>query len=273
MASPSSRKLISWRKRIDWAITESRKKSFPPFIQLATVDCSQSEAPVPRCRTVVFRGFLDGSETASCESSNQQILKIITDARSEKVGQIRENPQVEVTWWFPGSNEQFRISGRAELHSFGGALITGGATSSSVSSHANTEAVRDQWRQLKDQAREQFYWDQPGVNFSGLGYSKDRKFDFELQENEAMDEDGKEENSKDSSDVQMGQTQQGEKNEPVMEIPPGGRDSSGTIVDPPETFLLLLVCPECVKYLRLGDNFATCEEFKDGKWTTARVNP
>lgn len=260
MASSPSRKLISWRTRIDWAIAESRKKSFPPFIQLATVDNSQRGSPVPRCRTVVFRGFLDGGGMASAESSNQHILKIITDARSEKVGQIRENPLVEVTWWFPGSNEQFRISGRAELHSFGGTLITGGATSSSVSNRANTDAVRDQWRQLKDQAREQFYWDQPGVNFSGLGYSKERADDFETLQESGSIEDEK------SSDVQMCQGE-------VTGIPPGGRDGSGTILDPPETFLLLLVFPECVKYLRLGDNFATCDDFKHGKWATARVNP
>ena len=68
-------------------------------------------------------------------------MKIVTDARSAKVPQLRENPACELNWWFPGSNEQFRISGRAELHAFNG-------PPSPI-----RDAVGAQWRELNDGGR------------------------------------------------------------------------------------------------------------------------
>ena len=143
MSSPintTSRCLVSWRRRIDWSIRQTAKTRFPPYIQLSTIEGGEgagSSAPaVPRCRTVVFRGFLDEEDKGQVHA-----MKIVTDARSAKVSQLRANPACEINWWFPGSKEQFRISGHAELHAFNG-------PPSPI-----RDAVGAQWRELNDGGR------------------------------------------------------------------------------------------------------------------------
>ena len=66
--------VVPWRERIVGSIAKSRKIRGGNYVQLASVD----ESGLPRVRTVVFRGFApDGC------------LKIITDARSQKVQQSK----------------------------------------------------------------------------------------------------------------------------------------------------------------------------------------
>ena len=85
--------VVPWRERIVGSIAKSRKIRGGNYVQLASVD----ESGLPRVRTVVFRGFApDGC------------LKIITDARSQKVQQSKH---VEVCWWFSQSSEQYRFAG------------------------------------------------------------------------------------------------------------------------------------------------------------------
>ena len=74
-------------------------------------------------------------------------------------------------------------------------------------------------------------------------------------------------------------------------VPPGGRDEEGQVLAPPDSFLLLLLRPQKVKYLRLTDNFSQQCDLRvlEGKgevkgegekgvayterWETRRVNP
>jgi len=276
-------------------MVQAKKARNPPFIQLATVDSSQvaqGGKPLPKCRTVVFRAFLEGHQGASKADSDvieSQPLKIITDRRSEKVGQILANPAVEVVWWFPGSNEQFRISGRAELHAFHSDSFNAWvqtehapAEKAAMSNPQYQDAVLDQWRQLKDQAREQFYWNAPGVNFNGLDYSKERKYDFEKDPKRRHTESGDDSEvvsaEQDVADLKDsgGPDETDVCTESKTQIPAGGRDvETGKILDPPDTFLLLLVHPQEVKYLRLGDNFASLDtkDASTGAWLAERVNP
>ena len=87
---------------------------------------------------------------------------------------------------------------------------------------------------LSDPAREQFYWNSPGVPFEG-----------------------------------------------TPEVPTGGRDTEGKVLAPPDAFLLMLLHPETVKYLRLTDNFALTDKILDANDATScstweepqRVNP
>ena len=90
-------------------------------------------------------------------------------------------------------------------------------------------------------AREQFYWENPGVPFTTA-----------------------EEQSKN--------------------VPTGGRDEDGKVLPPPDTFLLMLLFPTKIDYLRLGDNFRQVDELEWGgeeandsdarcHWRSIRVNP
>ena len=59
--------------------------------------------------------------------------------------------------------------------------------------------------------------------------------------------------------------------------PAGGRDAEGRMLPPPAEFLMVLLRPTSVKYLRLLDNFSQTDTLRrDGptpEWAVARVNP
>tara|TARA_A100001035_G_scaffold215413_1_gene175233 strand:+ start:345 stop:866 length:522 start_codon:yes stop_codon:yes gene_type:complete len=173
-------------------------------VQIATVD----DQGLPACRTVVFRGFLENEDKSSIA------MKMITDARSEKVAQIAANPGCEMVWWFSQTKEQYRLLGKLKL--------VGGDESD-----AELLSVRkQQWGNLSDPAREQFYWQPPG-EYSG-----------------------------------------------ESQVPAGGRDDEGKVLDVPDSFLLMLLYPSQVKFLRLTDNFAQKDSLDaNAVWSEARVNP
>jgi len=57
-------------------------------------------------------------------------------------------------------------------------------------------------------------------------------------------------------------------------VPIGGRDSDGKVLSPPDTFLLMLLLPSSVKYLRLKDNYAQNDRLENNNtWLSTRVNP
>jgi PPOX class probable FMN-dependent enzyme len=131
-----------WASRIKGSIARSRKVKGGNYVQIATVDSDG----FPHNRTVVFRGFVQG-ETG-------QGMQMITDARSEKVQHIKHSPACELNWWFAKSSEQFRIRGELQL--------VGADDSGTLQA-----ARKQQWGNLRDTAREQFFWDAPGVDFTG----------------------------------------------------------------------------------------------------------
>jgi pyridoxamine 5'-phosphate oxidase len=92
-----------WLSRIQRSITRSRKVKGGNYVQIATVDSSG----YPSCRTVVFRGFADIAGT--------QYMRMITDARSEKVSHVQIQPKCELVWWFSQSSEQYRVLGSIKL--------------------------------------------------------------------------------------------------------------------------------------------------------------
>jgi len=194
-----------WTVRVQSAIKKSREIRGGNYVQIATVDADGA----PRCRTVVFRGF------QSLEGTPVQAMRMITDARSEKVGHVQRSPACELVWWFPASSEQYRVAGELQL----------------VGPDASGElqgARQEQWQKLSDPAREQFWWPSPGIDYSG---------------------------------------------QPT--VPKGGRGENGEVLPPPEAFLLALLWPRQVKYLRLGDNLALLDvlDAASGTWHVSRVNP
>lgn len=142
--------LSCWRDKITTSIARSRKIKGGNYVQIATVDPVTLE---PRCRTVVFRGFLkeNGLET--------DVLKMITDKRSckyteasAKVGEEQKS-NCELLWWFAKSSEQYRIRGQLKFV---------GADEKDV---FLSTCRKEQWGNLSDLAREQFFWIDPGLPF------------------------------------------------------------------------------------------------------------
>ena len=125
-----------WRSPLARALHRNRSLVYARYLQLATVRANNR----PANRTVVFRGFLEGS--------NQ--LKFITDVRTEKADQIQQQPWAEICWYFPNTREQFRIAGCLTL--------VGCDNSDSTLDKARIST----WQELSDAARLQFAWADPG---------------------------------------------------------------------------------------------------------------
>ena len=218
--------LESWRKTINVSIAKSRKIRGGNFVQIATINPETME---PRCRTVVFRGFLSSppsptpSESSDEKDNDPCIMKMITDARSSKVQEIQNSNapcKAEIVWWFSKSSEQYRFLGDVKF--------VGGGDFELDSNPYYISARKQQWGNLSDPAREQFYWVEPNTPYSGS----------------------------------------------ETKIPVGGREEDGKILPPPDNFLLMLMFPKKVDYLRLGDNYRQVDVTnEDNEWVATRVNP
>ncbi len=131
--------LAPWRSPLSRALHRNRSLAYARYFQLATVRADGS----PANRTVVFRGFSDRTELPN-------ILKIITDQRSQKISQIGANPRTEACWYFPKTREQFRLTGSIRA----------------VTDDSGDERDRWErsitWQNLSDAARLQFAWPTPG---------------------------------------------------------------------------------------------------------------
>lgn len=78
-----------------------------PVFQLATLDPS---LPIPHVRSHVFRSFL-----SSKAAPNLPLLISSTDVRTPKVTQLTAHPDAELAWWIEGTQQQFRIAGKAHI--------------------------------------------------------------------------------------------------------------------------------------------------------------
>jgi hypothetical protein len=95
---------IDWKSRIDISIAKSRKIRGSNYVQISTVDHTTME---PRCRTVVFRGFMKDVPTKNRIEYGDCVMKMITDLRSNKVKELEsfynaddlERNNVEMVWW------------------------------------------------------------------------------------------------------------------------------------------------------------------------------
>lgn len=132
---------------------------------------------------------------------------------------------------FPKSSEQYRIRGKLQFIGNEGPLYSYNKSTDNSNEYFITER-KQQWGNLSDMAREQFYWENPGISYTSTWAN-------------------------------------------VEEIPTGGRDEEGKVIPPPDTFLLMLLYPTVVDYLRLGDNFRQVDNWEagDGQWNSVRVNP
>jgi len=82
----------------------------PAIYSLSTIEATEDGTPIPRTRTVVHRTFM------SPLSESVILLQTSTDIRTPKAGQILSRPEsIEVAWWLPKSNLQFRLTCTAYL--------------------------------------------------------------------------------------------------------------------------------------------------------------
>jgi pyridoxamine 5'-phosphate oxidase len=128
--------LAPWRSPLARALHRNRSLAHSRYLQLATVRAGDR----PANRTVVFRGFLEGT--------NQ--LKFVTDTRSEKVDQIRKCAWGEACWYFTKTREQFRLGGRLTL------------VNEDHADFSLQTARQISWQELSEAARSQFTWADPG---------------------------------------------------------------------------------------------------------------
>jgi len=92
----------SWRSLLEVSIAKSRKIRGSNYVQISTVN-KEGE---PRCRTVVFRGFLNGGNLPEDHAMSPQnggdfdgkpvVMKMCTDLRSKKVGEVAHQPISEM---------------------------------------------------------------------------------------------------------------------------------------------------------------------------------
>jgi len=88
-------------------------------------------------------------------------MKMCTDLRSRKVAQNQQQPMAELVWWFPKTNEQYRIRGR---------LILVGQHDEDDQDVDTTlkNARKELWGNLSDPARESFLGSLiPGERYGG----------------------------------------------------------------------------------------------------------
>lgn len=123
-----------WLTRIEEAINRHAGDPACRFLQLAT---ARSDGR-PANRTVVFRGFVAGSETLAAP-----YLAFTTNQRSAKVEELERRAWAEACWYFRETREQFRIAGPVTLI---GELADQGLT---------RERIRI-WNELSDESRAAF---------------------------------------------------------------------------------------------------------------------
>merc|ERR1712071_625610 len=84
----------SWRSLLEVSMAKSRKTRGSNYVQISTVNKDGE----PRCRTVVFRGFLNSSNLPEDHPMSPQngghfdvmncVMKMCTDLRSKKVEEV-----------------------------------------------------------------------------------------------------------------------------------------------------------------------------------------
>mmetsp|Transcript_21041 Transcript_21041/g.58511 ORF Transcript_21041/g.58511 Transcript_21041/m.58511 type:complete len:290 (-) Transcript_21041:1803-2672(-) len=206
----------TWRSLLEVSMARSRRIRGSNYVQISTVNKDGE----PRCRTVVFRGFLNNKNLSDDHpmsvlnggqfDGKPCVMKMCTDLRSKKVDEVAHQPISEMVWWFPKTSEQYRVRGSL--------LLVG-----DESDDRNLQIARkEMWGNISDPARESFLDDKSPV-------------------------------------------------------PVGGRDEEGKVVPVPTNFLLMLLDPIHVDYLRLtGAQYRQIDERqpRDGaSWSSKSVKP
>ena len=128
----SQHSLPPWRPLLRGAREREGRLPQARWLQLATVAADGT----PRIRTLVFRGWADAAS-----------LDLLTDGRSAKVGELRQQPSVELAWLLPKARCQFRLRG---------SLLT-------LPTEETTRETQRHWQALSPSGRALWGWPQPGA--------------------------------------------------------------------------------------------------------------
>ncbi|WP_297822167.1 pyridoxamine 5'-phosphate oxidase [uncultured Paraglaciecola sp.] len=139
-----------WQQQLTKSLHVNSSQVQSKYYQVASV-CSNGE---PKNRTMVFRGFLSGTQS----------LLSVTDSRSEKIEEWQgdNKSRFEICWYFSESREQFRLAGEV-------ALISNSLDSSYenwvLGKQTKQSILKQQWSNLSTNAREPFYSNSPKAPF------------------------------------------------------------------------------------------------------------
>lgn len=86
------------------AVTRQLESAAFISFAFATVDSNG----LPKVRTCIYRGFIFNDKKTN-------VITFTTDIRMDKFEHLQANPKFEACFWFPATNEQFRISGDAKI--------------------------------------------------------------------------------------------------------------------------------------------------------------
>lgn len=96
--------MAPWVPAFTNAVTRQLETASFITFSFATVDSNGA----PKVRTCVYRGFIFNDKKTN-------VITFTTDIRMEKFEHLKTNPKFEACFWFPATNEQFRVSGEAKL--------------------------------------------------------------------------------------------------------------------------------------------------------------
>ena len=139
-----------WQQQLTKSLHVNSSQVQSKYYQVASV-CSNGE---PKNRTMVFRGFLSGTQS----------LLSVTDSRSEKIEEWQgdNKSRFEICWYFSESREQFRLAGEV-------ALISNSLDSSYenwvLGKQTKQSILKQQWSNLSTNAREPLYSNSPKAPF------------------------------------------------------------------------------------------------------------
>jgi hypothetical protein len=240
-----------WRRLLERSSSLARAARGGNYGQLATVDLGGK----PRCRSVVIRGFLalppdpelererpliPGSAwhptSLACDGL-PSVLQMTTDRRSAKVEHALRERSAELVWWFPGSSEQYRIAGQLSFVGGGAGAVDEDPDDPLADASRSPWLQRERqkmWLRISDAARRSFF----ARSGPGQAFAEGDNLAADKDADEAFDPDGS------------------------ARIPP-----------PPDSFLLMLLVPDRVDYLRLENMYRQVDAFEDGEWVRRRVNP
>lgn len=96
--------MAPWVPAFTNAVTRQLETASFITFSFATVDSNGA----PKVRTCVYRGFIFNDKKTN-------VITFTTDIRMDKFEHLKSNPKFEACFWFPATNEQFRVSGEAKL--------------------------------------------------------------------------------------------------------------------------------------------------------------